>query len=118
MLYHLLKARIPFYIDSVFQNNNASNAGIQKGDKIVRVDNKDIIDFFEFKEVLDNNKSSIIQATILRENQKLEKVIEISKDGKIGIRVKNEPLVYSTQKYSFTESMAIGSERHRSFLLI
>ena len=30
-----LKARIPFYIDSVFQNNNASNAGIQKGDKIV-----------------------------------------------------------------------------------
>ena len=106
-----LKARIPFYIDSVFQNNNASNAGIQKGDKIVRVDNKDIIDFFEFKEVLDNNKSSIIQATILRENQKLEKVIEISKDGKIGIRVKNEPLEYSTQKYSFTESMAIGTDR-------
>ena len=106
-----LKARIPFYIDSVFQNNNASNAGIQKGDKIVRVDNKDIIDFFEFKEVLDNNKSSIIQATILRENQKLEKVIEISKDGKIGIRVKNEPLEYSTQKYSFTESMVIGTDR-------
>ena len=106
-----LKARIPFIIDSVFQNNNAINAGIQKGDKILRVDNKDIIDFLEFKEILDNNKSSIIQATILRENQKLEKVIEISKNGKIGIRVKNEPLKYSSQKYSFTESMVIGSER-------
>ena len=85
-----LKARTPFYIDSVFTDENAYKAGIIKGDKIIKIENTEIIDFIELKNILEENKSSLVQLTLSRDNKNINKVVEISKDGKIGIRVMNE----------------------------
>ena len=106
-----LKARTPFYIDSVFTNENAYKAGIVKGDKIVKVDNTDIIDFVELKNILDENKSSLVQLTISRDNKNIDKVVEISREGRIGIRIMNEKINFSKKNYSFAESINIGTER-------
>ena len=106
-----LKARTPFYIDSVFSNNNAYTAGIIKGDKIVKVDDTEIIDFIELKNILEENKSSIVQLTVNRDNNNIDKVVEINKDGKIGIMVMNQPLNFSKKSYSLSESIGIGTER-------
>ena len=113
-----LKARTPFYIDSVFINGNAYKAGILSGDEIIKIDNNNIIDFYELKSILNRNTSSIIQATIRRSDKNFEKVIEVSKDGKIGIMIKNRPLSYSTKKYNFGESIVLGSKRAFSVVFI
>ena len=63
-----IKARTPFSIDSVY--SNALKAGLTKGDKIIKVDETFIIDLYELKTILEENKSSIIQVTINRNNNR------------------------------------------------
>ena len=106
-----LKARTPFYIDSVFTDDNAYKAGIIKGDKIIKVDNTEIIDFIELKNILEENKSSLVQLTLSRNNKNIDKVVEISRDGEIGIRIMNEKVNFSKKNYSLAESINIGTER-------
>ena len=91
-----LKARTPFTIDSVY--NNAFKAGLEKGDKIIKVDETFIVDLYELKTILEKNKSSIIQVTINRNETIIDKVVEISKDATIGIKVLAEPLTFSQRK--------------------
>ena len=104
-----LKARTPFTIDSVY--NNAFKAGLEKGDKIVKVDETFIVDLYELKTILEKNKSSIIQVTINRNETIIDKVVEISKDATIGIKVLAEPLTFSQRKFDFNESVIIGTQK-------
>ena len=95
-----LKARTPFYIDSVFSDNNAFTAGIIKGDKIVKVDDTEIIDFIELKNILEENKSSIVQLTVKRDNNNIDKLINLIKQK-------------LNKKFSSNNSVLITRERHR-----
>ena len=104
-----LKARTPFTIDSVY--NNAFKAGLEKGDKIVKVDETFIVDLYELKTILEKNKSSIIQVTVNRNETIIDKVVEISKDATIGIKVLAEPLTFSQRKFDFNESVIIGTQK-------
>ena len=104
-----LKARTPFSIDSVY--NNALKAGLEKGDKIVKVDETFIVDLYELKTILEKNKSSIIQVTINRNEAIIDKVVEISNDATIGIKVSAEPLIFSQRKFNFNESILIGTQK-------
>jgi len=104
-----LKARTPFLVDSVY--NNALRAGILKGDRIIKVEENYIIDLYELKSILEKNKSSIIQVTLKRENNIIEKVVEISKDATIGILALNEPLIFSEKKYNLSESFILGTKK-------
>tara|TARA_B100001057_G_scaffold9844_2_gene9247 strand:+ start:358 stop:1671 length:1314 start_codon:yes stop_codon:yes gene_type:complete len=106
-----LKARIPFTVDSVY--SNSLKAGLEKGDKIIKVDDKHIIDLYELKNILEENKSSIAQLTIERSGNLIDKVVEISKDATIGIKVLQDPLVFSKREYNLSQSIIIGS--HKAF---
>ena len=104
-----LKARTPFIIDSVYAN--AQKAGLVKGDKIVKVDEKSIVDLYELKTILENNKSSIAQLTIERNRNLIDKVVEVSKEATIGIKVLQDPLVFSTKDYNLSQSFIIGTQK-------
>ena len=104
-----LKARIPFTVDSVY--SNSLKAGLEKGDKIIKVDDKHIIDLYELKNILEENKSSIAQLTIDRSGNLIEKVVEISKDATIGIKVLQDPLLFSNREYNLSQSIIIGSQK-------
>ncbi len=104
-----LKARIPFTVDSVY--SNSLKAGLMKGDKIIKVDDKHIIDLYELKNILEKNKSSIAQLTIERSGNLIDKVVEISKDATIGIKVLQDPLVFSKREYNLSQSLIIGSQK-------
>ena len=80
-----LKARTPFYIDSVFTDDNAYKAGIIKGDKIIKVDNTEIIDFIELKNILEENKSSLVQLTLSRNNKNIDRLLKYLEMGKLGL---------------------------------
>ena len=104
-----IKARIPFTVDSVY--SNSLKAGLEKGDKIIKVDDKHIIDLYELKNILEENKSSIAQLTIERSGNLIDKVVEISKDATIGIKVLQDPLVFSKREYNLSQSIIIGSQK-------
>jgi len=104
-----LKARIPFTVDSVY--SNSLKAGLEKGDRIIKVDDKHIIDLYELKNILEENKSSIAQLTIERSGNLIDKVVEISKDATIGIKVLQDPLVFSKREYNLSQSIIIGSQK-------
>ena len=104
-----IKARIPFTVDSVY--SNSLKAGLEKGDKIIKVDDKHIIDLYELKNILEENKSSIAQLTIDRSGNLIDKVVEISKDATIGIKVLQDPLVFSKREYNLSQSIIIGSQK-------
>ena len=104
-----LKARTPFLIDSVY--NNAEKAGLIKGDRIVKVDEKFIIDLYELRNILEKNKSSIAQITIDRNGDLIDKVVEITKEGTIGIKALQNPLIFSKKDYNLSQSFIIGSQK-------
>ena len=104
-----IKARIPFTVDSVY--SNSLKAGLEKGDKIIKVDDKHIIDLYELKNILEENKSSIAQLTIDRSGNLIDKVVEISRDATIGIKVLQDPLVFSKREYNLSQSIIIGSQK-------
>ena len=104
-----LKARIPFTVDSVY--SNSLKAGLEKGDKKIKVDDKHIIDLYELKNILEENKSSIAQLTIDRSGNLIDKVVEISKDATIGIKVLQDPLLFSNREYNLSQSIIIGSQK-------
>ena len=104
-----LKARIPFTVDSVY--SNSLKAGLEKGDKIIKVDDTHIIDLYELKNILEENKSSIAQLTIDRSGNLIDKVVEISKDATIGIKVLQDPLLFSNREYNLSQSIVIGSQK-------
>ena len=57
-----IKIRNPFSINEVVEGSNAFNSGIKKGDKIISIDNEEIIDMFEFHEkikIKDYNKINL-----------------------------------------------------------
>ena len=104
-----LKARTPFLIDSVY--SNAQKAGLIKGDKIVKVDEKFIIDLYELRNILEKNKSSIAQITIDRNGDLIDKVVEITKEGTIGIKALQKPLIFSKKDYNLSQSFIIGTQK-------
>jgi len=108
-LSQFLKLRLPFSIDSVF--SNAQESGIIKGDKIVSVNNNEIIDFLELKQAIEENKNSIIQMTIERNKSLIEKIVNVSKEGQIGIGVEISKANLSQKFYNLPESFEIGTSK-------
>ena len=66
-----------------------------------------------FSVVHENNIENSRKSGISRknDNNNIDKVVEINKDGKIGIMVMNQPLNFSKKSYSLSESIGIGTER-------
>ena len=108
-LNQFLKLRLPFRIDSVY--SNAQESGIIKGDKIISVNNNKIIDFLELKQAIEENKNSIIQVGIDRDESMIDKIINVSKEGKIGIAVKISQANRSLEFYNLPESFMIGTNK-------
>ena len=106
--------RRPFIIDSVY--SNAYKSGIIKGDKIVSVNNKKIIDFNELRKVVESNSNSIIQITIERNKMLIDKIVDVNKNGQIGIRADIKELNITKKYFSFFESINIGTERAFGFV--
>ena len=108
-LNQFLKLRLPFRIDSVY--SNAQESGIIKGDKIVSVNNNKIIDFLELKQAIEENKNSIIQVSIKRDKSIIDKIVNVSKEGTIGIGVKISKANQSQKFYNLPESFGIGTSK-------
>ena len=111
-----IKIRSPFTINEVVKGSEAYNSGIKKGDKIISIDDEDIIDMFEFHEKIKDNNN--INLKILRDKKLININVSKNSEGKIGIVMKPDAINYSKINYSFYESIPIGTVQAFSIVVI
>ncbi len=107
--------RFPIVIDSL--NGTAKTAGLQKGDKIVGINGKEIRFFDEIGTELSHYKNQNITVDIERNNIPQKININVDKDGKLGfftdlkVAQKIFEKTQVTKKYSFAEAIPRGFQR-------
>ncbi len=100
-----------FTVGPVKPQSNADMAGLIEGDKILKVNDKPVKYFQEFKESLDTHKNQRISLTVSRAEQttSLDSVM-VADDGTIGFFPDNN-IEYAHQDFSFGESISIGTAK-------
>ena len=111
-----IKIRSPFTINEVVEGSEAYNSGIKKGDKIISINDENIIDMFEFHEKIKDNNN--INLKILRDKKLININVNKNSEGKIGIIMKPDAINYSKINYSFYESIPIGTAQAFSIVMI
>ena len=104
-----IKIRIPFTIENITKGSNAEKSGLKKGDKIIAIDEKKIVDMLEFHEEIKTKGNDIFKLKILRDTEYISKNIRLDSNGKIGIMMKSDNLNYSKINYTFMESISVGT---------
>jgi len=94
-------------IDSVF-GSPALNAGINSGDKILRVNDDNINTWQEFVKWIDNNDNDIINIALQRGNSIYETPVKRNDDGTIGVSLLNTGIEVVHRDLSLTESIVEG----------
>ena len=59
-----IKIRIPFTIENITKGSNAEKSGLKKGDKIIAIDEKKIVDMLEFHEEIKTKGNDIFKLKI------------------------------------------------------
>lgn len=92
-------------IDSIVPNSPANNAGITKGDKILSLNEVEVLSFPQFTKELEPLKNSEIILTLVRKQDTLVKNIQIDSTGVGFFRLIPE---LPTEKYSLTQGVYYG----------
>ncbi len=133
--YPIFAPRIGFSVETVLGGSNASKAGLESGDKIVRLDSTNVQSFFEFRELLKSYSGKKITLTVVRNSKSdaisdaesnsqitkpdtLKLSANVTTEGTLGFMPKDLELeqYVKTINYSVLESILLGTER--SFSLI
>lgn len=105
-----INIRFPFEVQEVAPKSAAEAIGIQKGDKIIAVNDRPIQYFNELQNSLGELKSEKAALTIQRNGEILSKTVDVSQEGTIGIAI-NSLLSPVVKKYAIGESITKGTER-------
>ena len=116
-----IEPRMPFAVGEVEKGSNAEKAGLQAGDRIVAVNDEEIMFFDELTTALEQNAGKEIPLKVIRnvEDQPESPGIvgdpvvltaQVGEDGKLGFRAK--PLLeIETEQYGFGESIVKGTDK-------
>jgi len=112
----VLTYRTPFdiKIGKVEKNSPAKNAGLQKDDIFETVDGLNFEFYDEFTEYLNSKKGENIELGLVRDGQKISKIVNVTEEGKIGFYatyINPDIFEFKTVKYGFLESIPAGIKR-------
>lgn len=103
--------RVPLEMIEPAKGGNAEIAGVQKGDKILAVEGREVEFVHEYKEKLYDNKGKNIQLMLIRNNSDtMITDVAVNEKGAIGIQLKtiDHFITMSKQEYGFFESIPKG----------
>ena len=102
----LLTRRMPFLIDSVVFD---SAAALRHGDEIVGIDDAMGLEAQDYTQYLKAHAGDSVRLAVLREgDMRLDVVVPVSDEGRIGVKINVNPYPLRTQKYTFWESIPAG----------
>lgn len=80
-----IELRFPFIVGAIPDSSHNVNSGLQKGDMIVGVNDKDIRYFDQFKTIANKYKGQDVKITVKRDEQEEQITMQINEEGKIGV---------------------------------
>jgi regulator of sigma E protease len=95
-----------FDIEEVSKNSPAERAKLQKGDKIVAVNDTSITTFGQFREIIFGNGGKEISLKILRDKNELELTTKLDSDAVLGIS--SNPF-YELKNYTPSSALSFGT---------
>ena len=114
---HLISPLLPFEVEQVISDSPAEEAGLQAGDKILKIEGQTIEYFGQLSPLLQNYKGQMIEMVIERKTQNLILHPTVNIDGQLGFRPKIL-LKSNEQHYSFAESIPMGTYRAFEIIII
>ena len=114
---NFINIRMPFEILDIAKDGEAERMGLQKGDKIIAVNDKSVKYFDELQLALADLANSSATLLIERDGQEIQKTANVSEEGTIGIQI-NPLLEPVSKKFGFAESVTKGTERAFGVVII
>lgn len=103
-----LVPRFSYTVEEVISGMPAEKAGIQKGDRLLSINNQPVNYFDLLQATLKVEAGKTASLVALRGNDTINTNIEVSADGKIGVAPKPEGIVYDSIQPSFFASFPLG----------
>jgi regulator of sigma E protease len=101
---------LPFKVGKVLNGKPADKAGLEPGDRILKVGNIETPYFHNFQMALQESKGKATNLTVDRQGKQLNLTANIDEDGKLGFE--REPLLhYSIKEYTLAEAIPAGTEK-------
>jgi regulator of sigma E protease len=112
-----ITVRIPFYVADFVKNSPAKEAGMQIGDRIVKINGDSTLYFDEFKEKIVQLKNQNVTITVDRNGQAVDLNVKVSEAGMIGVAPQGDLKKYFELKhvdYSFFAAIPAGISKGMS----
>lgn len=104
---YLITYRVPFTIGNFVPGSLAQKAGMQKGDRIVKINEIDAPYYNDFIEIIKDYAGQDVNIGAIRDNDTIIFSMRLSDDAKLGVHTA-AVLELKTQKYSFFEAIPEG----------
>ena len=104
---YLITYRVPFTIGDFVPGSLAQKAGMQKGDRIVKINEIDAPYYNDFIEIIKDYAGQDVNIGAIRDNDTIIFSMRLSDDAKLGVHTA-AVLELKTQKYSFFEAIPEG----------
>jgi regulator of sigma E protease len=104
--------RIPFIISKFSKGSTGEKAGLQKGDRIIAVNDTTTLFYNEYLDIVKDKKDVDISLIIVRAGDTLMKSAHLDKDGKLGVNIETDlkklGFVTEKTKYSLFQAIPAG----------
>jgi len=110
----LISVRIPFHVGGFSKGSIGKEAGLEKGDIIVGLNDSSIIFFDAFKTALQAFKGQEVSVNILRNDERMSIAVTVPEEGLLGVAPNGnltEFFELEEIKYGFFESFPKGIEK-------
>lgn len=110
----LISVRIPFYVEKFAPGSVAKEAGFEKDDQIVGLNDNSIMYFDAFKTALQEFKGQMVNVNVLRNGEPKTIAVSVPESGLLGVYPKgnlSELFELEEVKYGFFESFPKGIEK-------
>jgi regulator of sigma E protease len=105
----LFSPRYPFIVGGFAKESVARNAGIQKGDRILRIDSIETPMADQLKPALNNFPNQEVTVTVLRNGREKEFTLTLNETAMLGVAVDLISVIqFETKKYTFLEAIPAG----------
>lgn len=116
---HLLKAqgfiepRVPFYVAGFGKESPAKKAGLELNDRIIGINSVSTEYYDQFREEISNYNDSLIQLTVLRNEDSLKYQVAVTPEGFIGVYADSPFRIFDLEsvEYSLMASIPAGIDK-------
>lgn len=103
----LMSYRIPFVILDFVSGSIAQDAGMQKGDRIIKINEKNVPYYNDFISNIAEFADKNVDISVVRDNDTMCFNVQLSSDAKLGVFTA-PMLEYKTQEYTFFQAIPEG----------